>query len=123
MDVEVKLQIVADDVGKWCNDNNMTISCTKSKVILVSTKKRASHIVSLDLNIKIHVNSYKILGVTVDNNFTWKSHLENVFKSISRNLALLKGSSFFCYETPDVFFNAHILSRFLYCISVLGNSL
>ena len=104
MDVEVKLQIVADDVGKWCNDNNMTISYTKSKVILVSTKKRASHIVSLELNIKIHVNSYKILGVTVDNNFTWKSHLENVFKSISRNLALLKGLIFFFLRDTKCFF-------------------
>ena len=51
-DVEARLQIVADDVGKWCKENNMAINCNKSKVMLVSTKKRVSHIGSPDLILK-----------------------------------------------------------------------
>ena len=46
------MQIVADDVGKWCKENNMAINCNKSKVMLVSTKKRVSHIGSPDLILK-----------------------------------------------------------------------
>lgn len=39
-DVDARLQIVANDVGKWWKENNLAINCTKSKVMLVSTKMK-----------------------------------------------------------------------------------
>ena len=62
--------------------------------------------------------------MTVDNNLTWKSHLHNIFTTISRNLALLKRIKFFLpRDIRLLFYNAHILSKLLYCISVWGNSI
>ena len=65
-----------------------------------------------------------ILGVAIDNNLSWQSHSHNVYASFCKNLALLKRIRHFLpLHTRKVYYNAHILSKFVYCISIWGNSI
>ena len=129
-EVEFKLQEGANKVSRWCGENRMAINCIKTKVMLMSTSKRLSLLPSPNLNIKIddvcleNVSHYTILGVTVDSNLSWQDHSHNVYISICNNLALLKRERHFLpLHTRIAYYNAHILSRVTYCISVWGNSI
>ena len=129
-EVEFKLEEGANKVSRWYRENRMAINCIKTKVMLMSTSKRLSILPSPNLNIKIddvcleNVGHYRILGVTVDSNLPWQDHSHNVYITICKNLALLKRIRHFLpLHTRIAYYNAHILSRATYCISVWGNSI
>ena len=128
--IESNLQEAANNLSRWCNENQMAMNWIKTKVMLVSTKKRLSLLPNTNLNITIdkvtieNVSMFKILGLAIDNNLSWQSHSHNVYASICKNLALLKRIRHFLpFHTRKVYYNAHVLSKFVYCISIWGNSI
>ena len=129
-EVEFKLEEGANKVSRLYRENRMAMNCIKTKVMLMSTSKRLSILPSPNLNIKIddvcleNVGHYRILGVTVDSNLPWQDHSRNVYITICKNLALLKRIRHFLpLHTRIAYYNAHILSKATYCISVWGNSI
>lgn len=89
----------------WSHDNDLIINCNKTKLMVITTSKR--HI--KDVNIKSHsykclhvggyktencecdsieeVNTFKYLGLLLDNRLTWAPHISNVCKSLRAYLA------------------------------------
>lgn len=101
------LQSEFNVISRWCHDNGLIINANKSKVMHI----RQPHLKSSNIQIKFHnydclhdnkstyemcngkcdqfleaVDTYKYLGVTVDRNFNWKTHinlLNNKLRSTS----------------------------------------
>ena len=67
---------------------------TKTSCMLVGTKKRLSD--SRALNIKIddvtikNVSKQKLLGVYIDENLTWSSHIDHLCSIVSSKISLLR---------------------------------
>ena len=78
----------------WCIENKLTISIEKTNFVLFHTLnkplvKNLREIETEAMNIK-RVDVVTYLGVTIDENLTWKSHVENVCNSLLKLLYLNK---------------------------------
>ena len=99
----------------------------KTKVMLITTNRRASMIPNKLLQVKIkdtyieNVTSHKLLGVIVDNTLSWKQQVVSVQSAASRKLTLLvKIAKYLPIETRKTFYISYILSSLLYSVTVWG---
>ena len=83
--------------------------------------------VQFELSVKVdnmpieRVTVYKCLGVSVDENLTWKAHIEEISKKISAGLSVLKRiSPTIPFETRQTVYKALILPYFDYSCCVWG---
>ena len=69
------------------------------------------------------VDSYKFLGVMIDNNLTWKKHKTYVSKKIVRNIGLLyKARNILSLKEMIGQYNSFVLPYLLYCLPVWGHT-
>ena len=84
--IEKQLQIALQALTEWCKVNGMLINTSKTKVMLITTHQRRSHLNEdiLQLTYKgdplTLVGNEKILGISVDNNLTWTNHSDAIVK-------------------------------------------
>ena len=65
----------------------------------------------------------KVLGVHIDDHFTWTNHFQHVSKRISSYLWLLfQIKSYLSLQHRVLFYNAYIKPHFEYCCVIWGNS-
>jgi hypothetical protein len=64
------------------------------------------------------VSSHKVLGLTIDDEFKWQIHINNICRTVARNLHLLqKLNHFVDSNAMKLFFTAHCLSHINYASS------
>ena len=86
-DVNIRLQEGLDNVNDWCLKNCMSIHPVKTKSMVTTTRQkhqRAPLLLSLSLgtsNIQ-QVSEHKVLGVTLDSELNWHSHLNSLSKRL-----------------------------------------
>ena len=84
--IEKQLQIALQALTEWCKVNGMLINTSKTKVMLITTHQKRSHLNEdmLQLTYKgdplTLVGNEKILGIFVDNNLTWTNHIDAIVK-------------------------------------------
>ena len=62
------------------------------------------------------------LGIQVDSELKWESHIDYISKSIAKNIYLLSRlTSFTSPEACLAFFNAHVMSKVNYVSNVWDN--
>ena len=79
--LQQKIQHEADSSANWLADNRMCVAEERSKLLILGTKSLRT--LRLDEPIKISVDglevietkSEKLLGVTINNELTWKEHI------------------------------------------------
>lgn len=76
-----------DSFLKWTHAHGLVVNLSKCKSICVSFARNCSPVVLSDVSI---VKELKILGVTWNEHLTWNTHVNNVVKSASRRLYLLR---------------------------------
>ena len=117
------------DVSGWCCRNRMAMNLTKIKCMLKATRqkyqtpppppqKKRRKKRSFLLNLKFETtpieqaSKHRLLGVTVDEQLKWQTHINNICRTVSRNI-------FLSFETepncqPKLAFFAHIMSHMNY---------
>ena len=61
------------------------------------------------------VSKHRLLGVTVDEQLKWQTHINNICRTVSRNIFLLsKLSQIVRHKAKQAFFFAHIMSHINY---------
>lgn len=74
----------------WLNDNNLIINLNKTKVMHFHQRLEKPLVNVAYDNYKIEeVSTAKFLGITVDDKLTWKPHLEEICKRLSKSTYLL----------------------------------
>ena len=108
------------DVSGWCCRNRMALNPTKTKCMLMATRQKHQK-KQLPLNLKFEttpieqVSKHRLLGVTVDDQLKWQAHINNMCKTVSRNIFLLsKLSQIVSQKSKLAFFFAHIMSHMNY---------
>ena len=82
-DVSKSLQ----DVISWCNSNKLTININKTKFMIFKSRRRKVEIfgqLSINESVLESVNSISFLGICIDENLTWKKHINNVCTVLSK---------------------------------------
>ena len=109
----------------WCEDNDMTLHLGKTISMFLSTKQGTSKIKSdppvtslHDSEIKVSEQE-KLLGVLIDNNLSWSTHIENTLKKCNTLLYLLgRIKQYLSIPIRTLFYNAYILPHLDYCCTI-----
>ena len=117
------LQESLNDVSEWSTDNHMVLHPQKTKSMLIATRQKHQR-APLELNLTLNdnpieqISSHKVLGVTIDDEFKWQIHINNISKTVARNLHLLRKLTYFVdTQASKLFFTAHCLSHINYASS------
>ena len=97
----------------------------KTKCMLIGSrhKLKNTNVLNLSINDTIleNVTVQKMLGIYIDSNLTWHSHIDYVCKNLNRKIALLKHViNFLTDEMKIMFYNSYILPIFDYCCAIWG---
>ena len=127
-DLENKLNDDLRNVHNWCSINRMAVNAEKTKVMMITPYQKLPHLPKQTLDVKYNdttlqnVSSEKLLGVYVDNRLSWKEHINQVAKKISKNIALLRQIR--CYiphASRITFYKCFIQPHLDYCNTIWGN--
>ena len=88
----------------WCQTNKLSINHTKSKFMVFKPRQKRQN-----LDIKLEISNCAIervrdtifLGVILDENLTWKQHIANVTRKISKSVGIIYKSSF-CFPVTSL---------------------
>ena len=106
------------EVSNWFKANKLSVNATKTNYMIMGTQYMTSMedegVSNVDIildNTKFQrVDNTKFLGVTIDENLSWKNHIDGITKTISRNIGMINKLKFFIPER---------ILRTLYCTLVL----
>lgn len=118
------LQESITNISDWCHANRMALHPKKTKSMLITTRqKHQRQPLSLDLRHGTsdiaQVHEHRVLGVVIDDELNWRSHIETVSKRVSKNLFLLNKLWYFVpTDALKMFFHAHCLSHICYASTV-----
>ena len=103
------MQRVLDDIHNWSNNNHMNINAKKTKEMLLGsiTKNTPPALQLNDQSIE-RVQSFKLLGVTVNNKLSWNENITTVCSKAAKRLHFLKllkrlacQLMIYCISTPQ----------------------
>ena len=113
-----------DAVQRWASSNKMFINKRKTKSLIVHGKRipaKVDDVTPLRLDVKIddsvidQVSSYKILGVVIDSQMNYESHIDELCKKLSKRIGLLKYiSPFLRQRQRETYYNGVIKPTLLY---------
>ena len=111
-----RLEETAKSLSKWFSDNQMKANPGKCHLLLNnSCKKNKINVGEFEIESS---TQEKLLGITIDNNLNFASHVENLCKNASRKVHALARISPFMSLTKK----QSLLNAFLYPSSVIALS-
>ena len=122
--VEKQLQSNINNVSKWCKSNKMALNSLKTKCMLITTRqKHQKKLAPLKLHVDFdpieQVSEHSLLGVIVDNELKWQSHINKIEKTLSKNIYLMSRLKHYSDQiTLKTFFHAHIMPHIDYASTV-----
>ena len=110
----------------WCLANKLSINYKKSNFMIFKSKQKRQ---TFDINLKINdcaigcVKETVFLGVVLDENLSWKPHITNVARKISKSIGIIYKASF-CLPTSSLctLYYSLVYPYLIYCISVWGST-
>ena len=116
-EIEVTLQKSLNDVSGWCKNNLMCLHPEKTKCMVIATRQkhqRSPLRLKLDIDSKtvVQVKEHRVLGITIDDEFKWQSHVSNICKTVSKNIFLMSQlKRYVSPQTLKMFYSSHILTH------------
>ena len=96
-DVKTLNNILNNGLNKlniWFQTNKLSLNLKKTNYMLFGTRNKTKQFsdefkLSLDNTEIIQVNAFKFLGVTIDQNLSWKNQIDNLAKKCSSSIGIL----------------------------------
>ena len=114
-------------VCKWFQANRLSVNPRKCNVIVFSNRTKFYETDSINIklnNVEIpRVEQTKFLGVIVDSKLTWKFHIQEVEKKVSRNIGIISRLSYLLPEDVlRMLYSTLILPYLSYCNLIWGST-
>ena len=87
------LNVVASDIHNFAIAHNMRLNPTKCKEVHINFLRNSNCLINpiiIDGNVIKSVNTYKILGVIMDKDLKWNSHVDYIIKKACKKLYSLR---------------------------------
>jgi hypothetical protein len=81
----------------WMKTNKLSVNINKTNYVIFSSKQKTTKInlpVLFDDKPLKRVNVVKFLGIYIDENLTWKYHIDHVCNKISKSIGVIARSRF-----------------------------
>ena len=112
------------NIEHWMASNKLTINYSKTKFMLVRPKNALSNgyfTINIDGNVIERVDSFKYLGIDIDANLSWKTHLRSLESEMSRFSNLMcKLRHYVSFDCLKSFYYAKVYSKLQYAILAWG---
>ena len=98
------------DLAEWCQDNNLSLKVSKTKVLIVDYRKQsAEHApMHIDRAVVERVESITLLSVHINKELKWSTHTNTVMKKTRHHLFPLR-------SLKNVGMDRQILKKFYRC--------
>ena len=122
-DLKLKILSVLQLVTKWFCSNRLSLNASKTFYQIFSRQ----FVQNLNININNQViarkESVKYLGVLIDENLKWQSHIDSIALIISRNIGIM-GRAKYILSSHHLFllYNILVLPYLNYCAAVWGSN-
>jgi hypothetical protein len=116
------------EVSNWFKCNKLSLNASKTNLMLLgSTYKTKNTKIKRSIHLDGHkltrVSDAKFLGIIIDENLAWKSHIDNVCKLCSRNVGVMNKVKHFLPKTSLYqLYCSFILPYLSYGILLWGNA-
>ena len=128
-ELEQVLNLNLKNIDKWCSENKMLINTNKTKSILFGTSRKLKVCRQHGFNITVNelpienMSTVKLLGLFIDESFTWHKHISHLCNTISKLLSVMrKYKPLLPQKTRLLFYNAYILPHLNYGVTMWGNA-
>ena len=127
-DIEKVLNIDAENTYQWCTENGLTINVAKTKRMLIAMPQKLWRI---NTCLQVYINNVqvpvstceKLLGVHIQTNLDWRSHVNNACEVVKRTLKLLRSiKSYLPVHARKMLCSSYMLSHMDYLNNVWGNT-
>ena len=92
-DLQTMLNQDLDRLAQWLYEHKLTLNVSKSKFMLIGGPRKLNTLEEFTLTIKEkeldRVNSYKYLGVIINENLSWTDHVDYIKNKVSQRLGVL----------------------------------
>ena len=115
--VIIRLNKDALAVNNWFGINSMVANPEKFQVMFLGITDPTTVYINLGDNINIFGKTeVELLGITIDNKLTFKSHIQRLCRLANNKIsALVRFRNLINFEQTNVLINAYIMSYFFYC--------
>ena len=109
---------------RWFDKNKLSLNLSKTKFMIFSKRK-----IYDEVNVYVNgmpierVHENKFLGVIIDENINWKSHIKYIQTKVSRNISVLsKAKHLLDCNSLRMLYCSLVLPYLNYCSEVWGNT-
>ena len=113
------------NITSWLHANKLTLNTLKSEFMLIGTRQRLSTLETTNFSLRVdgvelkRTSETKCLGVQIDENLTWSTHIQYIKKKVSCSLATLKKiKPYLKQDCLIIIYNSIIEPYFNYCCLV-----
>ena len=130
-DIHQLNEIMSNGLNKlntWFKSNKLSLNLKKTNYMLFGTQHKTKQLnnqlqISIENTNINHVNAAKFLGITIDQNLTWRKHIDELSKKCSRSIGILYKVRQFLPETALLsLYYTMFLSHINYGITVWGSA-
>jgi hypothetical protein len=113
------------DISQWLKVNKLSLNIDKTKFMIFTRKKKASHEINLYIDNKSlsETNVSKFLGVLIDNKLNWKQHIAYVAGKVSRGIGIIiKARQYLPKDCLKTLYYSFIYPYLIYCNHIWGST-
>ena len=98
------INVELDKVSNWFKANKLSVNASKTNYMIMGTPHMTSAEILQNINVLLddtsleRVDYTKFLGVLIDENLTWKTHINCVSKTLSRNIGIMNKLKLYNYS-------------------------
>ena len=132
-DLENLINFELQSLNRWLLANKLSLNIAKTEFMVIGSRQRLATFDDHELCVTVNgasvkqVKSAKTLGITLDENLTWRNHVDAITKKISSGIGALKRvRGLIDQETANKAYQGFIEPYFSYCAPVwdgLGDTL
>ena len=122
-EVVVKLNLLFEEIHTWCQHYKLTLHTGKTEVMILQKNAFVGPLPPIKCggNLIEYSNKSKVLGVLLDHRLSWREHVNDVIKSLSRQLCVLKSMRYLSSQLLEEIYFKTIIPQITYCIGVWGS--
>ena len=124
-ELEDLMNIELGNLKEWLNVNKLSLNVAKTEFMVIGSRQRLATFDGHEINVFVgndqieRVNSSKSLGLKIDENLTWKRHIDEISKKVSAAISALKRiRSYISQDTAARVYQGLIEPYFSYCAPV-----
>jgi len=109
---------------KWIQSNKLSLNVEKTQYIIFSKRKLQADQLTVSINGELikRVDSFRFLGVIIDDRLSWRQHIAHIRRKVSKSIGILRSARLLLNrDTLVTLYYAFVYPYFNYCIDVWGH--